>query len=187
MLAAGSASRFGSQKLLAELGGEPLVRISVRNVLAAGLAPVVVVLGREAARVRAALSGLPVTCVENADYLAGLAGSIGAGVKALGPGVTGAAICLGDQPSVTPALLARLRDAFLACGKPIAAPSYRGERGNPVFFDRSLFAALCALTGDKGARDLLAARKADVALVAIDEPAPRDVDTPEDLAALRGE
>ena len=187
VLAAGSASRFGAQKLLADLGGEPVVLWSVRQILSAGLSPVVVVLGREAAAVRAALAGLPVVAVDNPDYRSGLSSSIRAGVEALPPEVRAAAICLGDQPSVTVAILALLRDAFESAGKPIAAPVYRGERGNPVFFAASLFAELRALGGDQGARELLAARRSEIELVAIDRPAPRDVDTLEDLEILRRE
>ncbi len=80
LLAAGSATRMGQNKLLLELGGEPLVRRAARTALEAGLAPLLVVVGHEAERVREALAGLPCRFVENpaggrrAGHLASSAG-----------------------------------------------------------------------------------------------------------------
>ena len=58
VLAAGASRRMGRNKMLLELEGEPLVRRAARRALEAGLTPVVVVLGHEADRARAALAGL---------------------------------------------------------------------------------------------------------------------------------
>jgi molybdenum cofactor cytidylyltransferase len=99
----------------------------------------------------------------------------------------GVAICLGDMPSVDAGILHPLAEALRSARKPMVAPSYRGTRGNPVLFAAALLPALLALEGDRGARDLLAARPQELALVPLDREVPRDVDTPEDLAALQRE
>jgi molybdenum cofactor cytidylyltransferase len=184
VLAAGSSTRFGALKMLAQVGGVPLVRCAVENVLAAGFDPVAVVLGRASAEVAAALGGLPLRLVENARFRQGMSTSIALGVAALPEGLDAAAICLADQPGVGPGILEPLVAAFRSSGKPIAAPVYQGVRGNPVVFAAGLFPELRALSGDRGARDLLAARAAEIAAVPFDFPMPRDIDTPEDYAAL---
>jgi len=178
VLAAGRGTRFGGQKLLLPLRGAPLLRRTVENVLAAGVAPLVVVMGPD---LRPAIEGLPVQAVEIESE--SMSASLRAGLRAL-PEVEGAFVCLGDQPGIAPETFRRLIESFRASGRPIAAPVYRGTRGNPVLFSRALFDELCALGGDQGARGLLAARPADIVAVEIDAEMPLDVDTPGDYEAL---
>ncbi len=186
LLAAGGARRFGTQKLLQPLGHVPIVRRAAERLLAGGVPALTVVLGREAAAVRAALHDLPAAFVVNRRYSAGLAGSIRAGIRALPPDAAGALVALGDQPDVPPEVVAALLAAFRAGQGPIVAPAYRGVRGNPVLFHRSVFAELLHLRGDVGARALLAADPARVCLVPFDLAPPGDVDTPADYRrALR--
>jgi molybdenum cofactor cytidylyltransferase len=176
VLAAGAARRFGSPKQLAHLDGEPLVRRAAR--LALGVFdPVLVVLGHHASRVVPALADLRVTLVHNPHPDDGLGGSIACAIGALPRDAATVAILLADQPDVPPAhlrtLLAQLRDA------PLAATRH-ATVGAPAVFARALFPALAALTGDRGARDLIAAH-ADRAEVPLDRIAARDIDTPADL------
>lgn len=184
VLAAGSSSRFGGQKLLALLDGTPVVRWSVEALLEAGLADVVVVLGRDAPEVRAALAGLPVRCVTNAAYAQGLSGSLRAGVMALGDTVTAAVLALGDQPRVGAAVVRALCEAYRESRSPIVVPVYEGVRGNPVLVDRSLFGELLAVTGDEGARGVIARDAARVHRVELPYAMPADVDTRADLERL---
>ena len=87
LLAAGTSTRMGGvNKLLLPVGGMPLVRRSVETLLRASVGEVVVVLGHEAERVRAAVGALPVRCVVNAAYASGMTSSIQAGVRAAAPG-----------------------------------------------------------------------------------------------------
>jgi molybdenum cofactor cytidylyltransferase len=187
VLAAGLSRRMGQPKLLLDLGGAPILRRSVQQILSAGLDEVVVVTGPDAAPLAAALAGLAVRRAQNPDPAAGQAGSVVAGVAALGPDVEAAVLALGDQPTVSPDVIRALVAAWRATGRPIAAPVYRDGRGNPVLFARDVFPELLALTGDTGARTVIAADAARVTLVPVDAPMPPDVDTPEDLARLRGE
>ena len=189
VLAAGRSSRMGSDnKLLQTVRGEPLVRHAVRAQAEAGLSPVLVVTGHQAAEVEAALAGLDVRFVHNPDFAAGMAGSLRAGIAAAPDAALGAIVSLGDMPNVTSALLARLADAFRDRPEALAVvPTLLGRRGNPVLLARAAFGAVSRLDGDQGARGLLEAAGEAVVEVPLDDPAiALDVDTPEALAALRG-
>ena len=91
---------------------------TVDAVLAAGADPVLVVTGHESEHIRAALAGRPVRFVHNAEYAAGLSGSLRAALAALPEDAEGALVCLGDMPLVTAAHLARLVAAFRAEDRP---------------------------------------------------------------------
>lgn len=186
VLAAGAASRFGAQKLLAGIDGAPLVRIVTANVLASTVGEVVVVLGRDADRVRQTLGDLPVAFATNAEWPNGMAGSIRTGVRALPASVEGVLIVLGDQPTVTPAIIDRIVDAFRTSGKAIATPIYRGRAGNPVVFSSELFPTLMMLEGDRGARAVVDAQPDRVEAVPFDIDAPPDIDTPDDIRTHSG-
>jgi molybdenum cofactor cytidylyltransferase len=186
VLAAGRASRMGSNKLVAELDGEPIVRRTVRAVLASRARPVIVVTGHEAEAVRAALAGLDVRFVHNPDFANGMSTSLRAGIAAAGE-VPAALVCLGDMPRLEARHLDAVIDAFRA-GDPdqIIVPTADRKRGNPVLWPRGYFAEIAALGGDVGARALIDRHADQVRLVAIDDPAILvDVDTPAALAELR--
>ncbi len=187
VLAAGASSRFGEQKLLLPLEGEPIIRRTVENVLASQVQQVVVVLGREADAVRDALAGLAVRCIVNPSYRDGMSTSLRAGVMALPPGTRATLVVLGDQPDITPAILDRLITMHHELGKPIAVPVYvEGTRGNPVLFDASVFPELLAVSGDQGSREVIARAPDRVAAVTFPFPMPRDVDSRADYEALLG-
>lgn len=188
LLAAGRSSRMqGRHKLLEDTGGEPMVHRSARTALDSGLGPVVVVTGFQANRVAAALHGLPLTCIEAPDYADGLSASLRAGLRACPPDCAGAMILLADMPDVTAADLRAVYDGWRQAPAPaIAVAARAGQRGNPVLWDRAYFAELCAVSGDTGGREVLH-RHAD-RVRKVERPGDAiftDVDTPEDLAALR--
>lgn len=186
ILAAGAATRMGRPKQLLDWGGRPLVRLAAEQALASGLAPVLVVVGAAADEVSAALAGLPVEIVPCPEYAAGQSASLRAGVAALPEDAAAAVIMLADQPFVTAAIVARLADEWRVRQAPIVAPLYRGVRGNPVLFDRAIFAELLVVTGDRGARAAVAADPARVLAVPFDDDRPlADIDTPEEYERLR--
>ncbi len=186
VLAAGFARRMGRQKLLLAYRGTPIVRHSIEAV-ARHVEDVVVVTGQDEAAVREALSGLEVRFARNPRPHDGQGSSIAVGVAALKPWTTAALIALGDQPHVPALVVPALLATFKRGGKTIVAPVYRGTQGTPVLFGSEVFAELAALTGDSGARSVVAARPERVALVPFDLPMPADVDTPEDFARLHVE
>ncbi|GAB3693855.1 nucleotidyltransferase family protein [Halorubrum pallidum] len=181
LLAAGPSTRFGDEnKLLATVGGEPVVRRAARTLVDSGVDPVVVVGGHEADRVRDAVAGLPVTSAVNDAYAAGQSTSVRAGIGALS-GVDAAVIALGDMPFVEPRTVDTLVAAYDAGAGDALAAAYEGDRGNPVLFDRRFFTRLAAVDGDVGGREILLESGAS-ALVAVDDPGVRrDVDRPDDL------
>jgi CTP:molybdopterin cytidylyltransferase MocA len=183
VLAAGFARRMGRQKLLLDLKGKPVVRWSVEAVLP-HVGDCVVVTGQDDSAVRAALADLAVRFVVNPRPQDGQGSSIAVGAAALKPWTAAALVVLGDQPLTPPHVIAALLTAQRERGGAIAAPSYRGTRGTPVLFSAEVFAELRALTGDAGARAVVAARPERVELVDFDVAMPADVDTPEDFARL---
>ncbi|HZT48179.1 MAG TPA: nucleotidyltransferase family protein [Hyphomicrobiaceae bacterium] len=187
ILAAGRSTRMGANKLLADVGGAPMVRVVAQAVLASAARPVLVVTGHQADEVRAALAGLEVKCVANPDFAQGLATSLKAGLRAVPSDADGVLVVLGDMPRVTSEHLDRLSAAFAASGgSAVVVPTHEGRRGNPVLWPRALFAGMLALDGDAGARRLLATHAARVREVDLATDAIFfDVDTPEALADLR--
>jgi len=184
VLAAGASRRFGSQKLLADLRGKPVIRWSVEHVLAADVDEVVVVVGSEGDAVRAALDGLDVRVITNDGWSEGIAGSLRTGIAALGAEIDAAMIVLGDEPCVESAHIVALLAAYAASDREIAVPSYRGERTHPVIFARPVFSELLALGGDRGAREVISRDPSRVLVVDFDAPPPRDIDTREELRSL---
>ncbi len=182
LLAAGDSRRFGpGNKLLAPLGDRPVLRHAAEAARAAGL-PLLAVLGHEAATVRAALAGLEACFVTAPDWAAGMGHSLAAGAAAAPPDWAGALILLGDMPLVPPDTLRTLAGAITG-PEAVAAPVHQGRRGNPVGLGRGWFARLAALTGDRGARALLA--DAVVTEVPAGPGVLADCDTPAALAAAR--
>jgi molybdenum cofactor cytidylyltransferase len=186
ILAAGAATRMGRPKQLLDWGGQPLVAVAAEQALAAGLAPLLVVVGAAADDVTAALGGLPVQSVPCAEYASGQSASLRAGIAALGAEVAAVVVLLADQPFVTAAIVEALVTEWRASGAAIVAPVYRGVRGNPVLFDRAVWGELLAVTGDKGAREVIAADAGRVRTVAFDDDRPlADIDTPAEYERLR--
>lgn len=187
ILAAGQSRRMGPvNKLLIEVDGRPILAHVARAVRDAGLPPPVVVTGCEADRVRDALKGEPVRFVHNPDFAEGLSTSIRAGIDAVPETWAGALVCLGDMPEVTAETLKVLTAAFEPGLKAsICVPVHSGRRGNPVLWGRKHFARLKALSGDAGAKHLLAELQDQVRQVDIPSPGVLlDVDTPEAAQAL---
>ncbi|HEV7981574.1 MAG TPA: molybdopterin-binding/glycosyltransferase family 2 protein [Xanthobacteraceae bacterium] len=190
VLAAGRSTRMGgSNKLLAEIAGLPLVRIAAEQALASRARPVIVVTGHQRERVEAALAGLDVTFVHNPDYAEGMSTSVKAGIAAVPADADGAIVCLGDMPQVDATLIDRLLAAFdPEKGALAVVPTMDGKRGNPVVWSRRFFPELAELGGDVGARHLIASYPEAVAEVAVaGRGALVDVDTPDALKALKAE
>lgn len=187
VLAAGQSARMGSNKLLADIDGQPMIRRTVAAMRQAADLTIVVT-GREPEAIAQALNGLPVTFVHNANFADGLSTSLRAGIAALPADTDVAVVALGDMPLVQPEVVRRLIAAWSpAEHRSICVPVFRGERGNPVLWGRQHFAALQAMTGDRGARALfgqLADEIVDVEMA--DDAVLRDADTPEALARMRG-
>jgi molybdenum cofactor cytidylyltransferase len=185
LLAAGGSARMGHNKLLLELEGEPLLRRVARRALQAGLAPVIVVVGHEAARARRALAGLGCTAVDNPAWAAGMNGSLSAGVAALPEGARAAVVLLADMPLVDAAMLRALVERFRETGAPVVASRYGGVVAPPILFARALLPRLTGGRGDGRGREVVRGAGAQARFVDWPLSALLDLDEPADLAAAR--
>ena len=178
VLAAGSARRFGSDKLSAPFHGEPLVHHAIR---AARAAPVdrVIVVGSERLAIGEWPERPPVELVRIASNA--LSESLKAGIAATGES-DGAFVFLGDMPLIPHGIAARLSARLY--GHFAVVPRHAGANGHPVLLSRRAFGEVIGLSGDEGAGRLLK-RRDDVAFVDVAEEAILlDVDRAEDLARL---
>jgi molybdenum cofactor cytidylyltransferase len=187
VLAAGRSTRMGAQnKLVADVGGKPMVRRVVETALASKARPVLVVTGHQGAEVAAALAGLQVALIANPDYATGLSSSLKAGIRAVPADCAGALIMLGDMPSIAAEHVDRLVTAFAGAPDGIVVPVHEGRQGNPVLWPRHLFPELLQLEGDAGAKRLIAAHQSNVREVNLQTSGILDdIDTPDELARMR--
>jgi len=187
VLAAGGARRYGALKQMLSWGSGTLLSQVVDTALASQADPVVVLLGSQAAACRSALGERPVTVVVNRDWERGQSSSLKVGLAALPGNVMAAVFPLADQPRVTAATLDALIERHRATLAPVVWPEYKGERGNPVLFDRDLFPELMQLTGDVGGRALLGDTSALAERVDVpDAGILLDIDTPQDYRGAGG-
>jgi molybdenum cofactor cytidylyltransferase len=187
VLAAGSSRRMGERyKLLLDVGGEPMIRRTVRNVLAFAPVETVVVTGHRAEAVEAALTGLPVKTVRNPDHAEGQPTSVVAGVRALSLPCDAVMIVLGDQPQVTAADLADLVAAYGRLGaESILVPHHDGRRGNPIVFAVRHVPEVLSGAVNVGCRHLIETHAEEVARVEMASDAfTLDCDTPDDYERL---
>ena len=178
LLAAGSASRFGSDKLRHALPhGVPIAVQAARN-LKSELARVLVVVRSTEMRSIFAADGCETVVCENAAE--GMGASLACATRAAGP-TDGYIVALADMPFVRPTTIAAVREA-LTKGAPLAAPYFRARRGHPVGIAGRYYEQLIALGGDEGARQLLAAHERELLKIPVGDPGViRDIDRPEDL------
>ena len=183
LLAGGAASRFGSQKLLADFRGVPLVAHAARRLAEGCGERVLAVVPLGAAALRQALEPLGCEVLESDRCALGLGGSLSAAVEASAP-AAGWIVALGDMPRV-PIEAIRAVARAVEEGAFIAAPVHDGRRGHPVGFSRDLYEELVALREDVGARDVLRRHAARVVTFPTsDARIHLDIDTPDQLIDL---
>jgi molybdenum cofactor cytidylyltransferase len=183
VLAAGASSRMpGSQKLLLDIDGVPMVRHVLEAASEGGCHQTVVVYAED--DVSRAVDGRA-ELVFNAQSASGMASSLQVGLKALRPAVEAAMVLLGDQPLVGSRTVATLLRAWRREGSRPAVAVSQGDDAwaPPVILSRELWPRLLELTGDAGARQVLHGRPELLDIV----PAPGrsdDIDTPDDYAKI---
>jgi len=185
VLAAGRSTRFAAgraSKLLALVGDTALVRLAVSAALDAQVGEVVVITGDRADDVARSLAGLPARIVREPQFAAGMATSLGRGVREL-RAADAIMISLGDVPDVHPEAYRRIAARWQATGAAIVVPRYANATApsHPTLFDSALFDELLELRGDVGARSIIARHASVVVEEPMAWPAPRDVDTQADL------
>jgi len=187
VLAAGSSSRMGRNKLLLDVGGETLVRRAVRAALGGGVDQVVVVLGHEEARVRAELSGLRCLAVVNPDHAEGAGTSVRTGVRQVAADIDALIVVLADMPFVTAEMIATLVARYRATGAPLVVSHYGEVQAPPTLYDRALFEELLAIPGERCAKQVVRRHEQEAAVVDWPEGALRDIDVPADYDGVRAD
>jgi CTP:molybdopterin cytidylyltransferase MocA len=177
VLAAGEGRRYGGPKAPVVIEGERLVDRAVRVLREANCDPVVVVLGAWLGDVQGAC------VVENSDWALGMGGSLRVGLSALeATNAQRAVVTLVDLPGLTGEAVTRVAD----CDSTLAAASYNGRRGHPVLLAREHWNAVReSASGDRGARDYLASKGDEVALVEVADVA-TDIDLDEPSEVTHG-
>lgn len=186
ILAAGASSRMGGRdKLMEDVGGQPLLRRVAEQAMASGL-PVTVALPPDRPARSTALHGLTVTIVTVPDPTQGMAASLTASLSQIPTGA-GIMLLLADLPELTTDDLAQLITLWQAESQAILrGAAADGTPGHPVLFPPDLRDDLMTLKGDEGARSVLVRHRARLRLVPLpDQHATTDLDTPEDWAAWR--
>lgn len=180
LLAAGSASRFGSDKLRHALPHGVPIAVQAARPLKAELKRVVAVVKPDSQELEKALraEGCEVVVCENAAE--GMGASLACATRAAGE-ADGYLVALGDMPFLRRTSIAAVRDA-LAGGAALVAPYFRARRGHPVGIGKAFYEDLLSLRGDEGAKKLLAANEKQLVKIPIGDPGViRDIDKPEDL------
>ena len=185
ILGAGASQRLGPPKQLLPFRGTTMLGWVVDQALhAAGLDEVVVVLGRAADEIRERIDFGAARVVENPVFGEGCSSSYRAGIGAVNPRSAAIMIILGDQPGITPEIINALAEQWRSEEAEIALCSYRGRKGHPMLFARSMFEQLKGLHSDKAAWKLVDANPELVQAIPLDLPFPDNINTPEDFERL---
>ncbi len=155
VLAAGDSTRMGQQKITLPFNGVTVIEHIVQTLERCGLGKVVVVVGRDAAEIRAALRGCSVNVVDNPDYQQGMLTSVRAGLRALGDEMDAALVCLGDQPSIQPSVVRAVIECGASSPSDIVVPGYEGKRGHPLLIPSEYWKSIVSSYDDVGLRGLL--------------------------------
>ena len=181
VLAAGLSSRMGVQKLLLPFGGKKVIGHIVDQLLASTVGEVHVVVGHQAERISAELSGRAVSIVNNPDYKSGMLSSVRCGLQSLPEKCRAVMVVLGDQPSITTGLINQMLQSFAMTDKTILVPLYKGKRGHPILFSSIYRDEIITQYGDVGLRGLLHGHSNDIFELAVSTASVLcDMDCPED-------
>ncbi len=186
ILAAGRGTRMGQPKPLIRFKGRRLLEHTLDLARTCALTPLVVVLGHAGDTIQRTIDLRPAHVAVNPQYASGQSRSVQTGIAALPGDCRAALFLLVDQPLVRTATVTALMRAYQRNRPLLTIATHKGQRGNPVIVDASLFERLHGLTGDTGPRALFNAYRDRTTFVAVDDPGIHlDVDTPADLMRLR--
>jgi molybdenum cofactor cytidylyltransferase len=186
LLAAGTSSRMGTNKMLFDLGGESVLRGAARRALDGGLSPLLVVLGHQAERARQELDGLPCQVVVNPLYEQGINSSLKSGVAAVPPEAGAAMVMLADMPHVSAVMIAGMIACYRSTAAPLVISDYEGVNAPPMLYDRSLFGELMAMTGEGCGRQVVKRHRDEAEVLSWPAAALADLDVPDDYARVVG-
>lgn len=185
LLAAGSSSRMGNNKMLLQIDGETLLRRAAGRAISAGLDPVLVVTGHQREQAEAQVAGLGCRTAFNADHETGIHTSVRAGIEALDDDVDAVVIMLPDMPFVTDTMLRDLVTRYRSTNAPLLISRYGDEvKAPPTLYDRSLFGELCVMQQRCG-REVVQRHLDEALVMEWQIEALADIDTPDDYTRVR--
>ena len=185
LLAAGSSTRMGKNKMLMEINGETVLRRAATTAVEASLDPVVVVTGHESKQAELQLDGLDCLTAFNVDHKTGIQSSVRVGVDALSDEVDAVLIMLADMPFVTTKMVRDLVGLYRSTDAPLIISRYGGEvQAPPMLYDRKLFGELRVMRRRCG-REVVQRHRNEAKALAWPIEALADIDTPNDLARVR--
>jgi molybdenum cofactor cytidylyltransferase len=187
VLAAGTSSRMGRNKLFLQLGGTSVLRRAIATALEAKLDPVVVVLGHESDRARGELAESACTTILNPDYGRGMNTSLSAGVAAVPSDAAGAVVMLADMPLVDARMLRALVERYRASGAPLVVSTYGDVLAPPILYDRALFPELRALEPEGCGKRVVNQHRGEAVELSWPVSALSDLDVPEDVERVRAQ
>ena len=168
VLAAGQSTRMGTDnKLLTELKSKTLLHHVLLNLQQSMVSDVIVITGHESEIVKSSIDNFDVQCIENDQYTQGLSTSIKCGIENLTEHTEAVLICHGDMPFVSTGIINKIVNAYIDSSK-IVLPVYLGQKGNPLLWPKSYFRELSQLSGDVGAKQILAKHKDAVIHLEVD-------------------
>ncbi|MBC7218792.1 MAG: nucleotidyltransferase family protein [Hadesarchaea archaeon] len=182
ILGAGESRRMGTQKLLLEISGKPMLEWVI-NSFKGVVDEIVVVLGHNPDVIIPLLERLGVKWTVNADYFDGMVTSVKKGLEILKE-FDAVFVALGDQPLIEVDFLKKAIETWKS-GAKIVCPIFKGKKGHPVLFDRSLFDEILALGKDQFLRDVIHRHREDLRTIEAGEWSITDIDTPEGLEAFK--
>ena len=159
LLAAGQSKRMnGENKLAKEIQGVPLIKLSVKNILTSSIDELIIVLGYQREIIEKLIDkNEKIKIIFNKDFESGMASSIKTGLENLSEKSKAFFICLGDMPMVSHNIYNQLIKS--KNNKEIIVPTYKGQQGNPVLFDKSMKEKIINISGDAGAKKILELNK----------------------------
>jgi molybdenum cofactor cytidylyltransferase len=189
LLAAGTSSRMGSNKMLFELDGESVLRGAARRAIAGGLSPLIVVLGHQRERAEQELAGLPCQVAFNPDFEEGITSSLRTGLAVLEqsePDIEGAMVMLADMPYVTAEMIAAMIARYRGSRAPLVVSDYEGVHAPPMLYDKGLFEELMAMTETGCGKQVVKRHRHEAEVLAWPAEALSDLDLPEDYERVKG-
>ena len=185
LLAAGQSKRMnGVNKLTKEIQGIPLIKLSVKNILASSIDELIIVLGYQQEIIEELIDkNEKIKFIFNKDFESGMASSIKIGLDNLSEKTEAFFICLGDMPMVNHNIYNQLIKS--KNNKEIIVPNYKGQQGNPVLFNKSMKEKIINISGDVGAKKILELNKDKILNLEInDQGVTKGFDTQDNFNSL---
>jgi molybdenum cofactor cytidylyltransferase len=183
ILAAGSSSRMGSQKLLLPYNNSTMIETVIDNVLRSSINKVMVVLGSDIDEITRTIGKRPVEICINHEPEKGMLSSVMCGFKSIPEDANAALVYLGDQPNISPAITNMILQAYNEDLHGIVIPVHNHRRGHPLLVDLKYRREIYKLDLEKGLRSLIHLFPDDVLEVEVDEPGILiDIDTRQDYS-----